>query len=32
MSIGLMFDIVNTWITNVSIIKWYVLRKKKNEN
>lgn len=32
MSIGLMFDIFNTWITNVSIIKWYVLRKQnKNE-
>ena len=28
--IGLCFDILNTWITNVSIIKWYV--KKKNEN
>ncbi len=32
MVIGLSFDIFNTWITNVSIIKWYVLRKKKNEN
>ena len=28
--IGLLFDIVNTWITNVSIIKWYVLRKNEN--
>jgi len=28
--IGLSFDILNTWITNVSILKWYV--KKKNEN
>ena len=27
--IGLGFDILNTWITNVSILKWYV---KKNEN
>ena len=28
--IGLAFDILNTWITNVSILKWYV-NKKKNE-
>ena len=28
-SIGLVFDIINTWITNVSIIKWYVLSKEK---
>ena len=27
--IGLGFDILNTWITNVSIIKWYVERKRK---
>jgi len=27
--IGLAFDIFNTWITNASILKWYV---KKNEN
>lgn len=26
--IGLAFDIINTWLTNVSIIKWYI--KKKN--
>lgn len=26
--IGLSFDILNTWITNVSILKWYVERKK----
>ncbi len=26
--IGLGFDILNTWITNVSILKWYVKRKK----
>ncbi|MDD5012092.1 MAG: protein translocase subunit SecF [Candidatus Nanoarchaeia archaeon] len=33
MTIGLGFDVFNTWLTNVSIIKWYVLRKqKKNEN
>jgi len=25
--IGLSFDILNTWITNVSILKWYVERK-----
>ncbi len=28
LSIGLVFDIFNTWITNVSLIKWYVLNKK----
>jgi preprotein translocase subunit SecF len=27
-AIGLGFDILNTWLTNVSIIKWYLLRKK----
>ncbi len=27
--IGLLFDIFNTWVTNVSLLKWYVLRKKK---
>jgi len=27
--IGLIFDIVNTWVTNVSLIKWYA---KKHEN
>jgi preprotein translocase subunit SecF len=33
MAIGLGFDIFNTWLTNVSIIKWYALHKqKKNEN
>ena len=34
MMFGLIFDIFNTWLTNVSIIKWYVLhlKKKKNEN
>jgi preprotein translocase subunit SecF len=31
LSIGLGFDLMNTWITNVSIIKWYV-QKKKHEN
>lgn len=29
MVIGLSFDILNTWVTNVSIIKWYILKKKK---
>lgn len=29
MVIGLSFDLLNTWLTNVSIIKWYVLRKQK---
>lgn len=31
MSIGLGFDIFNTWLTNVSIIKWYALRKEKKK-
>lgn len=26
--IGLVFDILNTWITNASIVKWYILKKK----
>jgi preprotein translocase subunit SecF len=26
--IGLIFDMLNTWITNVSILKWYVEGKK----
>jgi len=33
LAIGLLFDLLNTWITNVSILKWYVIRKEnKNEN
>ena len=28
LAIGLGFDILNTWITNVSILKWYVKKKK----
>ena len=28
LAIGLGFDILNTWITNASILKWYVERKK----
>ncbi len=29
LTIGLVFDIFNTWVTNVSILKWYVERKNK---
>jgi preprotein translocase subunit SecF len=28
LAIGLCFDLLNTWITNVSILKWYMERKK----
>lgn len=28
-AIGLFFDIFNTWITNVSILKWYIEKKEK---
>ena len=32
LSIGLGFDILNTWITNVSILKWYMKNKEiKND-
>ena len=32
LAIGLCFDILNTWITNVSILRWYVEKKeRKNE-
>jgi len=24
--IGLVFDVMNTWLTNVGILKWYVLK------
>jgi len=27
--IGLCFDLLNTWVTNVSILKWYVKEKKQ---
>ncbi|MDA3836999.1 MAG: protein translocase subunit SecF [Nanoarchaeota archaeon] len=27
--VGLAFDLLNTWVTNVSILKWYVGAKKK---
>ncbi len=30
--IGLTFDMLNTWITNVSIIKWYIFSKEKRHN
>ena len=26
------FDIFNTWVTNVSIIKWYMIKKHRGEN
>jgi len=29
LTIGLLFDIINTWITNVSVLKWYVKYKEK---
>ncbi len=29
LAIGLGFDILNTWITNISILKWYVKYKEK---
>jgi preprotein translocase subunit SecF len=33
MLFGLVFDILNTWLTNVSIIKWYAEKlQKKHEN
>ncbi len=28
LAIGLVFDIFNTWVTNVSILKWYVKHKE----
>lgn len=28
LAIGLCFDMLNTWLTNVSIIKWYALKRK----
>lgn len=30
LSIGLFFDMINTWITNVSLLKWY-MEKKGND-
>ncbi len=29
LAVGLSFDIINTWVTNVSILKWYL--EKKND-
>ncbi|PIN90189.1 hypothetical protein COU57_04390 [Candidatus Pacearchaeota archaeon CG10_big_fil_rev_8_21_14_0_10_32_14] len=29
--IGLIFDLLNTWATNVSIIKWYVISKENKK-
>lgn len=29
--IGLVFDLMNTWLTNVSILKWYFDKKTKKE-
>ena len=29
LSIGLVFDIINTWITNAAILRWYLERKKQ---
>jgi preprotein translocase subunit SecF len=26
--IGLLFDILNTWLTNAGIIKWYVAKRE----
>jgi len=31
LAIGLCFDILNTWITNAGILKWYVEKKEKRE-
>ena len=30
LTIGLFFDMFNTWVTNVSIIKWYAIKKNIN--
>jgi preprotein translocase subunit SecF len=27
--IGLLFDVLNTWITNAGLLRWYVERKEK---
>lgn len=32
MTIGLCFDVLNTWLTNVSIIKWYAIKKNEIKN
>lgn len=30
-TIGLCFDVLNTWVTNVCLLKWYVKSKEKNQ-
>ncbi|MEK6878750.1 MAG: hypothetical protein AABY22_04045 [Nanoarchaeota archaeon] len=30
--IGLLFDMINTWITNTSLLKWYVESKERRKN
>lgn len=30
LSIGIFFDILNTWVTNASLLKWYVETKEKH--
>lgn len=30
LSIGLVFDILNTWVTNVSVLKWYIEYKEND--
>jgi len=32
LAIGLILDIFNTWITNASLLKWYVEHKEKNNS
>jgi preprotein translocase subunit SecF len=27
--IGLVFDVLNTWITNAGLLRWYIERKNK---
>jgi len=29
LSIGLVFDIMNTWVANASLLKWYAEKKHK---
>jgi preprotein translocase subunit SecF len=31
LTIGLAFDILNTWVTNAGILKWYVEKKEKGK-
>lgn len=32
LTIGLSFDILNTWVSNASILKWYVEKKERGRN